>query len=384
MTAPQSPADVLVIGGGITGAVAAYRLAQAGARVVLVDRYDLGTQASGRNAGSLHAQIQHASFMAGGEEWARAWAPSLALLTDSLALWHGLSDELGTDLEVRTNGGLLVAATHDQLRDIERKVAIENAFGIASRMLDRDELRREAPYVSEAMVGAELCPPEGKANPLLATAAVARAAVAAGADVRRATEVVALARDGDGFAATTAGGTTLHARRLVCAGGADLPQLTRMLGVDLPVAGEPMQVNVTESVAPLVGHLVYYAGGPLTLKQARVGSLLIGGGWPARRHPVSGRPVVDLDGMRRNLAIAREVVPAVGRARVLRTWVGVNNATPDQRPIIGPIASVPGLVVGTFPYLGFTAGPLMGALLADLALGRKPEHDLAPFAPDRF
>jgi sarcosine oxidase, subunit beta len=69
---------------------------------------------------------------------------------------------------------------------------------------------------------------------------------------------------------------------------------------------------------------------------------------------------------------------------VLRAWVGVNNATPDQRPLIGEIEGVPGLVVGTFPYLGFTAGPIMGRLLARLALGRDPELDLTAYAPQRF
>ncbi len=381
--AGRQPFDVLVAGGGITGSIAALRLAQAGARVALLERFDLGTQASGRNAGSLHAQIQHEPFVTEGEAWARAWAPSLGLLRDALAIWHGLSEELGVDLEVKTAGGLLVAEDDEQLRAIERKVALEQACGIDSVVLSRDDLRREAPYVAERMVGGELCRLEGKANPLLATPAVARAGTAAGATIVRGAVVEGIVRDHDGFAVTTSVGA-FRAPRLVCAAGSEIPRLTRMVGVDLPIEGHPMQVSATEVVAPLVRHLVYFAGGRLTLKQARAGSLLIGGGWPAAVHPRSGRPTVDLDGLRRNLAVACEVVPAVAQARLLRTWTGVNNAVPDQRPIIGTIPKVPGLVVGTFPYLGFTAGPLLGALLADLALGRPVERDLAPFAPARF
>lgn len=383
LAAPTTAFDVLVIGAGITGSIAALRLAEDGVSVGLVDRGELGGEASGRNAGSLHLQIQHPSFLAGGEQWARGWAPSLALLRDSLELWQGLGAEVGADLEVAITGGLLLAATERQLRDIERKVAIEREFGVASEVLDRAELRSVAPYVTEAMVGAQLCPSEGKANPLLATTAVAAVAQALGAWVRRGLEVVALSSVPDGFVALADDGCRLRARRVICATGAALARLDSMLGVKLHVGGEPMQVGVSEPVAPLVEHLVYYAGGPLTLKQAKAGSLLIGGGWPARTHPVSGRPTVDLEGLGRNLELARQVVPAVGGVRLLRTWVGVNNATPDQRPTIGEIASFPGLFVGTFPYLGFTAGPLLGQLLADMAQGKDPGRDLSPFAPDR-
>ncbi|MDX6567153.1 MAG: hypothetical protein QOE10_2815, partial [Gaiellales bacterium] len=154
------------------------------------------------------------------------------------------------------------------------------------------------------------------------------------------------------------------------------------LGVELPVVGYPIQASVTEPVAPLVTHLLYFAGDMLTLKQARAGSLLIGGGWPARLAP-DGSPVVDPDSLRANLALAEAVVPALSEARLLRTWAGFVNGVEDWLPIIGEIDRVPGLYVGVFPYMGFTAGPLLGRVLADLVLGRS-EHDLAPFSPGRF
>lgn len=372
--------DVLVIGGGITGVTAALRAAQAGADVLLVEADELGAAASGRNAGSLHAQIQQASYLAGGDAWARGWAPSLHLLRDALAIWRTLGDELGVDLELKQGGGLLVAETPEQLRVIERKVAIEREWGIDSRMLGRDEIHALAPYLSERIVGGELCADEGKASPLKAVPALAVAAVAAGATLRRHTPVLSLRRVGDGFAARTAR-ETIQARRVILATGSELPRLAAMVGVEVAVTGEPMQVSVTEAIAPLIGQLVYYAAGPLTLKQSAAGTVLIGGGWPARVHPAHGRPAVDLDGMRRNLALALRVAPAIGSARVIRTWTGTNNATPDQRPVIG---AADGLAFGTFPYLGFTAGPLMGELLARLALGRDPGRDLSPFAHDRF
>ena len=113
---PTSQFDVAVVGGGITGCATAYHLARAGARVVLLDRSEIGTEASGRNAGSLHGQIQSVSYQQKGPKWARDFLPALAFVLGSLAIWRGLSDELGVDLEVKTNGGLLLVDDPTQLR----------------------------------------------------------------------------------------------------------------------------------------------------------------------------------------------------------------------------------------------------------------------------
>ncbi len=282
---------MLVVGGGITGSATAYRLAQAGADVVLVERYDLNTQGSGSNAGSLHSQLQHEPFMHRGEAWARAYAPATALPRRVDELWQTLGDELGSDLEVAILGGILVAETEAQLRDVERKVRIEREQGLDVELLAASDLQRIAPYVSDAMVGGELCRGEGKANPLLAGPAFARAAQAAGARLLLHTELHALERDEHGFVAQTGAGP-IAARRVVSCGGVEAGHVTQLLGVPLPVEGHAIQLGVTEPVAPLVRHLLYFAGDMLTLKQARVGSLLIGGGWPARLAP-DGTPTVD-------------------------------------------------------------------------------------------
>lgn len=374
--------DVAVVGGGATGCATAYYAARRGARVVLLDRQDLNTEASGRNAGSLHGQIQHEPFLHLGEEWARSWLPALDLLRGSLELWDGLSAELGVDLEVKKKGGLLVADHPDQLADIERKVALERSIGIDSRMLTRDEVHALAPWASDSVVGGELCPIEGKANPLVTGPSYARAAVRHGATVRGGVGVESIEADGSGYRLTTTAGD-LHADKVVVATGDAMREFGRRLGVNLPVTSEAVQVSVTERVEPLVEHLVYYAGGKLTFKQSSTGTLLIGGGWPARRDE-TGAWVMNPDSLRENLRIAVRVAPVVGGVKLLRTWVGVGNGTPDQRPVLGELPHHPGLFVGIYPYMGFTASPLMGRTLAELATGETPALDLAPFDPMRF
>lgn len=378
----SGPFDLIVVGGGLTGCATAYYSSLAGARVLLLERSDLITEASGRNAGSLHGQLQHEAFRERGDAWARKWLPALQFLQSSLRLWDGLSAELGVDLEVAKRGGLLVADRPEQLGDIERKVAMENGAGIPSRMIGREELRELAPWVSDRAMGGELCPIEGKANPLITGSAFARRAITLGAVIRTGTTVSGFERDGAGYAVTTDRGR-FRAPAVVVAAGDAMPTFGQMLRLPLPVTSEPMQVTATEPVQPLVKHLVYYAGGRLTFKQAASGTLLIGGGWPAR----SGRDgswVLDPDSLRQNLRVAISVAPAITDVAVIRTWVGIGNATPDLMPIIDEVPGMPGVFVGIYPHLGFTASPMMGVTLSRLAARDEPGVDVAPFRADRF
>jgi sarcosine oxidase, subunit beta len=371
--------EVLIIGGGLAGAATAYYLAREGAEVTLVERGDLNTQASGSNAGSIHAQIPHEPFMTEGEGWARVFAPTIPLMLASIRLWQGLEAELGADLEFSLGGGLLLGETEAQMRDIARKAAIERAQGLEVELLSAGELRRLAPYVSERMIGGAFCPTEGKANPLKVTPAFAAAAVRHGARILPDCPVTALAAESGGYRAETGAGP-IRARQVVDAAGAEAGHVAAMLGLALPIEGHPIQVNVTEPAAPLVNHLVYFAGEKLTLKQARNGSFLIGGGWPARRSRVGGRPAVDLESLRTNLRIAQHVVPALADVRLLRVWPAIVNGTADWKPILGEVPGLPGFFISMFPWMGFTAGPISALVTAELVLGRRPSLDIAPFA----
>lgn len=380
----QQETDILIIGGGLAGTATAYFLAREGAEVLLLEESDLNTQASGSNAGSIHAQIPHEPFMVEGEDWARIFAPTIPLMLESIRLWQGLEAELGADLEFHLGGGLLVGETEAQLRDIERKARIERAQGLEVEMLGAAELRRIAPYVSERMIGGAFCPTEGKANPLKVTPAFAAAARRHGVRILTHCPVTALSAEAGGYRAETAQGP-IRARRVVDAAGARAGRISAMLGLELPIEGHPIQVNVTEPVAPLVKHLVYFAGEKLTLKQAANGSFLIGGGWPARWSkrgvaPGAQRPTIDLGSLRANLAVAQHVVPALASVRLLRVWPAIVNGTADWKPILGEVPGLPGFFINMFPWMGFTAGPISALITAELVLGRKPRMDIAAFS----
>jgi len=377
----SAAAAVIVIGGGLAGCATAYYLAADGVPVTLIESGDLNTLASGSNAGSLHAQIPHETFVVEGDVWARNFAPTIKLFVHSIEMWRGLHEELGADLEVAVTGGVLAASSDEQMREIERKSSFERSQGLQIEILDRSALRAMAPYLSERMVGGAFCPNEGKASPLAAAPAFATAARRLGAQIHRRTRVTALRVEAGGFAVETSAGS-MHAPRVVNAAGSDAGLVAAMLGIDLPVESHPIQVSVTEPVAPLVPHLVYYAGAKLTLKQTRFGSLLIGGGWPSR-YGGHGRAAIDPLSLAANLSVAVEVVPALASVNLVRTWAAIVNGTADWMPILGETPGLPGFFVNFVPWMGFTAGPAAARIVASLVQGHAPpvDFDLTPFSP---
>lgn len=366
--------DVLVIGGGIAGTAVAYYLATEGADVLLLEQHDLNTQASGANSGSLHLQVQHPEFVSMGPDWARAFGPTLRLMSASLDMWKGLGTELGVDLDVKQSGGIVVATTPDHMRSITAKAEIERGFGVPIEILDRNALRDIAPYLTEDAIGGGFCPVEGKANPLRATPAFAAAAVRAGARVQTHTRVTAIERDGSAFRVQTTRGP-VTAGRIVNAAGAAAADIAAMLGVTIGLEGVPLQATITEPVAPLIPHLVYAASGKFTAKQAANGTCLIGGGWMARTRP-DGTMVTNPVNLAGNMVRAAAIIPALAQARAVRSWTAMVNGTPDWRPIIGEAPGVPGFYLCLFPWMGFSAGPMTARIVADLVLGQPPRLPL--------
>ena len=373
--------DVIVIGGGIAGCSTAYFLASDGADVTLLEQFELGTLASGANAGSLHAQIQPEPFADYGMSWARRFLPALPFFAQSMAMWREFGSEFGADLEVSQTGGLVLATTGRDMRLMEDKIRLERGAGLDSELWTAEDVRRRAPYVSRRVIGGAYCPLEGQANPLTATAAIGRAAQALGAAVLTGRRVVAIRRICTGLEVITERGS-FRAARVVNAAGNDAARVAGLLGGRLGIRSLPIQLSVTEPVAPVIGHLLYSASELLTLKQTRKGTILIGGGWPAE---IDGRrrPRVAGGSLLNNLRVAVAAVPAIASARIVRTWAAEVNGNDSWLPVIGEMPGAGGFYFNCVPWMGFSGAPVAGRIVASLVQGREPpvDYDISPFRP---
>lgn len=373
--------DVIVIGGGIAGCSTAWYLASDGVDVLLLEQSDLCDGASGANSGNLHVQIQAEPYAEFGADWARRFAPAIPFYLASMALWDEADAAFEQDLAIRRIGGIMVAMNQAELVMLAEKAAIETAAGSPVEMLSREDLQTLAPYVSNEAVGGLYCAAEGMADPLHATTAFAAAAEAAGATLLRGTGVTAIEQTTSGFDVVTDSGTHT-ARRIVNAAGTEVDRVAAMVGASVDSTSFPIQVGVTEPMAPVVGHLVYSCGEPLTVKQTHKDTVIIGGGWPASVGR-AGNAQVDPTSLGGNVDVAVRTIPALANARIVRAWAGWVNGNDSWLPVIGELPGVSGFFINYVPWMGFSGSPAAARLVASLVQGHAPpvDFDTEPFLP---
>ncbi|MCB2114492.1 MAG: FAD-binding oxidoreductase [Parvularculaceae bacterium] len=384
--------DVLVIGGGLIGCASACYLARRGLRVFLAEKNDLNSLASGQNAGSLHFQLEH-RLIEHGDALAAQFAQVLPLNAYASRLWAGLEEDLGASLGVRMDGGLMLAATDEETELLHKKQALESKSGIDTRMLKGAALRACAPYLGEDVRAASFLATEGSANPRLVTLAYARAAAKAGAGVYAGCEVAALSRGGGVWRADLIGANAPAARicadNVLNAAGAFAGRAALLAHLHLPVMPVPLMMCVTDRAPPAIPHLVQRAGARLSMKQARDGNIIIGGGWPARFRTANGtpdfsrRPKLIHSNVARNLALAVQAAPLVAQRRLLRCWTGVVGVTPDQLPYLGAVSKSSGFYAAVGGS-GFTLGPAYASLMAELIATGETSLDISAYDPARL
>ena len=332
--AHASPA-VLVIGGGLLGCAISYYLARAGVDVMLVEKRQLNSQASGRNAGSLHFQLEY-RMIEHGLDSARKAAEALPLHLHAQHAWSTLATELQEDLGVIQHGGLMVAETAEQVTLLEQKSALEREAGLEVEMLDRDALRTLAPYLGPSILAAAFCP--GKARPIPGAArwhSPGRDATRRPHPQRRPRAIPAAQRPRM---------ARRHRRRRIDPGRrrrAGRGHLVRPYRADGRRDASRQRGGADDGgdrTAPFIKHLVQHAGRRLSMKQTQEGNVLIGGGWPAALAQTDGvvdlesQPELLLPSLAGSMNAAAAVAPDVGKLQVLRAWTGATALVADHCP----------------------------------------------------
>lgn len=375
----RSP-DVIVVGGGVTGTSIAWRLAQSGRRVLLLEQRGICSGASGRNGGMTGAgSSMHASAGAGRAVYALTTANLCALLS--------LPDELDTDFELRMTGTMDVITTDEQMAHLQTAVAAEREAGIAIELVDRDAAREIMPALTTNILGAAYAPDRGHLWPFALVTGIAAAAARHGAEIRTGTAISRLARSGDRVRGVVADGETIEADEVVLATNAWTPRLLPDLprGAIVPARG---QILVTQPLPPLLACPFGTNFDKEYGRQTPGGQILCGGyrrldeneGLGTYREETT---IPVLAGIARCLT---DLFPGLrGKARVVRAWSGIMGFTADGLPLIGRYDSAPGLTVAAgFNGGGFSWGVVVGLVVARLLNGEEPGFDLDPFRPARF
>jgi glycine oxidase len=375
---PAAGADVVVVGGGVVGCCIAYYLSLGGARVTLLERGQLASGASGVAAGMLAPQVE-APFADPFFE--------LALLgrAEHSPLAATLFEDVGLDVEYRRSGILRVARTEAERVDLQRMLRWQAARGLAAEWVESDDLGTCEPLLGgvagRLLAGGLWLADEGQVRGPRLVHALALAASKRGARVLEGTWVTGLETSGDLSRVTGVRTRTglVEADTVVLAAGVWSPDLTRGLGLELPVGPVKGQILSLRGFDRAPRQVIWC--GECYLVPRPDGEIVLGATEEEGNYDV--RPT--LAGFNRLTEAALEVVPAAAGFTVDGFWAGLRPAAPDRFPIVGWAPGVDGLFVATAHYRnGVLLGPLTGRRVADHLLHGTDLRELAPFGFERF
>lgn len=354
--------DILIIGGGVIGLTTAYHLAQQGVSVTVVDRQEIGREASWAGAGMLPPghMIQSA-------------VPEVRLRSYSHSLW----DELSAALKDRTgidNGYRRCGAVEVGLSSAESSVQVEawRAEGLQTVELDRTGLERHVPDLHEDFRSGVFLPEFGQARNPRHLKALAAACHSLGVDIVEHAEHLHLATSRESVVQAVLPTRTFTADRICITAGSWSSQLLQPLSVSLPVQPVRGQIVLLKT-SRLPFSCVIEQGRRYIVPRAD-GLVLVG----STEEHTGFEKKTTAEGVSGLLKFASALVPELGAAEVVRCWAGLRPGSPDELPFLGRVPEFENLFVGAGHFrsgLQMSAGT--GRLLADLLLDHDPAIDLS-------
>ncbi len=363
---PNDSADVIIIGGGVVGCAAAYYLAQGGVEVLLVEQHGIGSGASGRSGGGIRQSARVSEEM--------------PLAMASIALFPGLSDQLGADIEYVQAGNLRLVENPEYVEPMQTDIVRQQALGLDVRWLEAEEVREMVPLLKQGSIfGASYCPTDGHVNPFRLTTGFYQAACRIGAKALIGQEARSIRQTDAGGVIVEVGEQTVQTSTVIIAAGAGSRRLCQNLGFNLPLTNLCHESMVTEALPPLFSQMFGVFPSGLYFRQTRHGGIHFGGG-TSEQSDIARTTGKNLQATARRIT---RLMPELLPVNVLRAWSGIDSHTSDKRPIIDYLNENVILASG-FSGHGLAVAPIVGRYLAEwITSGKKPEL-LAPFGYDRF
>ena len=378
---PQK-AQVVIIGGGITGCSIAYHLTKRGVKdVVVLERKQLTCGTTWHAAGLV----------------SKLWpTPTLTQLADySHKLYASLEEETGQATGYRCIGSLSIARSDERLEEFKRIASMGAAFGVASEFISIERLQELYPGINtDGIVGCMYIEKDGQTNPIDTTMALAKGARMGGAIVQENVMVEEVIKEGDTAVGVRTDQGTIMADQVVLAGGLWSRDFAKPLGINLPLYACEHFYIVTEEMENLTPRPVLRDFDKGVYYKEDAGKMLVG--W-FEKH-AKGLPMskiakdfcfdqfeFDMDHIEDYLMNSMETFPEFGEAGI-RTWFnGPESFTSDNLHLLGPTPEVDNFWVACgLNSKGIGAGGGLGKVMADWIIDGYPSGDMTECDIRRF
>lgn len=366
--------DVVIIGGGGHGLAIAYELAKRGIRdVAVLERGYIGAGGSGRNTTIIRANYRTPE--------------GVAFYRESLRLFEQLPQELDYNLMLSQKGHLTLAHAERAVNVAHERAEVNRLLGVDSRVIYPDEIAKLCPELDLSdhppfpIMAALYHPPGGVLRHDALVWAYARKANEAGVHIHQDTNVTDVLVEGGKVMGVRTSRGDISSRIVISAVAGWTSEICAMAGVDAPIVTHTLQAFVTEPLKPFLHTILVSATLHVYISQTDRGEVLIG----SEIEPYSSyNQGSTLNFMEQTAAHVLELVPILGKVKVMRSWGGLCDVTPDYSPIMGETEVEGFLLDGGWGTYGFKATPICGVTMAELVHTGKVPDLIKPFAVQRF
>ena len=372
----KTTAEVIIVGGGVVGNAAAYYLAKRGVEVIVLEGSDsIGHGGSSRNGGGVRQSgrdVRELPYAIYGIK----------------NIWPTLSEELGVDVEYVRKGNLRLGLNEDHIKILEGLTANAQGLGLDVTMVSAEEVKDICPHLSDQVVGASWCPTDGHANPMKTTLAYFKRARELGVTFISGAKVTAIKKiRGKARQVVVEDGTIFEGEHIILAAGYESRFIADSVGINIPMYPYFGSAIVTEAQPKMFDIMLGVATAEIYGHQCAHGSFVFGSGTglePTKKPDMDDLKLMSLEGSANCRGIMK-YVPKLKDAKIVRTWGGWMDMTPDGVPVISPVEEVPGLIIacGMCGH-GFGTAPAVGYMLSQMVVGQKTVCDLTSLRYDRF
>jgi sarcosine oxidase subunit beta len=368
----MSSASVVIIGGGISGAVIAFFLARRGCTdIALFERKQLGSGSTGAAAGGIRAQF--------------STEINVRCSQLSLPFWRRFEEETGSPHKFVETGYLLLATTRAEYEDLAESVALQMQLGVPSRLVNLSAMSELVPALNvEDLTGGSYNAGDGVGSPYDALQGYIRAARRHGVRVIEGAPVVAIeAAGGRVDAVRLANGERIATPVIVDAAGPWSGEVAALAGLDVPVRPFRREIYVSEPFPELPpGPLVMDLNAAWYYRHEGERILMAGIADPFS----SWNTTLDQSRLHEVAAHATHRVPALARAAFTSGWAGSYDISPDNHAILGRFPELDGFICACgFSGHGYMHSPATGTLVSEMILdGGARSLDVSSLSPTRF
>ncbi len=368
---PELHPDILIIGAGVVGLTTALKLAEIGVSVTLLDRQQVGREASWAGAGMLPPG-----------NLSNAVTPEARLRSFSHSLWPDFAADLigrtGIDIGYHICGAIEVGLNETE-QELEAEPSQWQTEGIRFERLTAAEVQRHVADLDEKFNHAIYLPDFGQVRNPHYLQALKAACLQRGVEILEHVQVLDIRRKDDRIAEVRVGDRSLQFDRVCFAAGAWSSSLLQPLGFAIPVTPVRGQIVQLQLPAPPFRCVIEF--GRRYLVPRRDGLILIG----STEENAGFVKHTTTEGVSGLLEFAKSLVPSLAHAEVVHTWAGLRPGSPDELPLLGRVPGFSNAFVGAGHFRsGLQMSPATGTILADLMLDRIPAISMDGLEPARF